>query len=506
MGASFESSEMISPPLQSQSQSRAAASVPRRRNGRQQACEPCRRRKVGCDHQLPVCSRCRRGRIASKCIYLLPGESPPLSRAQRVSEIVKSPDTVRRDYNTPVVTPTSTNSAAEDKPRTGDGLGYMGATSFTAVLQEAERRLSSMRPANTFPASSAEQSTERCPAMMKFNATEQGIAVIRSIPDRATAYYLFDLYQNVTEPWCRLATERIHDSMWDAFGHILDGERDSKSLGDMAAKLCFNTASKLREDHTDPRIWFAEFSGPNLRWEALGILFTCWTGSLLTLQCDTVPEACPSIRNMNLMSAIRLYKDDAWHCSQFCWNACEGTTLLCLLLFKHSILESITSGDAGKDGVTFFFCFQCILIFDNVDIKHWRLHGDLVALTTYLGLHTTTSSPNDRSICVQLQRRLFASIFNMDKVIAIFTGRPPMLSRRFISTYLPLDITDEELLQDSTSTNAVYKELDEDGWNKEGVIYNTTHLRARALMSFIRDAILEIALRTTLYDSEETIL
>lgn len=67
-------------------------------------------------------------------------------------------------------------------------------------------------------------------------------------------------------------------------------------------------------------------------------------------------------------------------------------------------------------------------------------------------------------------------------------------------------MTDEELLQDPTSSNAVYHELDEDGWNKEGVIYNTTHLRARALMSFIRDAILEIALRATLYDSEETIL
>lgn len=149
---------------------------------------------------------------------------------------------------------------------------------------------------------------------------------------------------------------------------------------------------------------------------------------------------------------------------------------------------------------------RTILILFNLDIKHWRLHGDLVALTTYLGLHTTNSSPSDRSICVQLQRRLFSSIFNMDKVVAIFTGRPPLLSRRFLSTYLPLDMSDEELLQDPTSPDASYQELDQDGWNKENMIYLTTPLRARALMSFIRDAILEIALRATLTDTEETIL
>lgn len=262
-------------------------------------------------------------------------------------ETVRSPDSVRREYATPVVTPVA--NSTEESNRTGDGLGYMGATSFTAVLEEAQRRLSSMRPASQSAVSAAQEASERCMSMADFNPTERSMAVIRSIPDRATSYYLFDLQRNINEPWCRLAIRKLHDSLWDAFGGLLDGERDPKSLSDMATKLCYNTSNKLREDHTDPKAWFAEFSGPNLRWESLGILFTCWTNALLTVQYGTTLDACPSIRNMDKRLAIKNFKDNAWHCSQFCWNACEGTTLLCLLLFKHSILESITSGDAGEN-------------------------------------------------------------------------------------------------------------------------------------------------------------
>lgn len=32
-----------------------ANGLPRRRNGKQQACEPCRKAKIACDHSLPVC-------------------------------------------------------------------------------------------------------------------------------------------------------------------------------------------------------------------------------------------------------------------------------------------------------------------------------------------------------------------------------------------------------------------------------------------------------------------
>lgn len=68
--------------LQSSTTPPSALGTPgRRRNGRLQACEPCRKRKVSCDHATPVCRRCRARNNADGCVYLLPQHAaPPSSR------------------------------------------------------------------------------------------------------------------------------------------------------------------------------------------------------------------------------------------------------------------------------------------------------------------------------------------------------------------------------------------------------------------------------------------
>jgi hypothetical protein len=40
-----------------------------RRNGKKQACEPCRKGKLACDHGSPFCGRCTRRKTTSRCIY-----------------------------------------------------------------------------------------------------------------------------------------------------------------------------------------------------------------------------------------------------------------------------------------------------------------------------------------------------------------------------------------------------------------------------------------------------
>ena len=69
-----------------------------------------------------------------------------------------------------------------------------------------------------------------------------------------------------------------------------------------------------------------------------------------------------------------------------------------------------------------------------------------------------------------------------------------MLSRRYSSTPLPLDLSDEALLSGQPIPPNAAALLDADGWNTTGQIYSTTILRARTMFAFIRDEILEIAL------------
>jgi Fungal specific transcription factor domain len=121
----------------------------------------------------------------------------------------------------------------------------------------------------------------------------------------------------------------------------------------------------------------------------------------------------------------------------------------------------------------------------------------VVALVTFLGLHAQSNSasytPTASSEC---KRRLFCQIFTVDKVVASFTGRPPLISGRYASTPLPLDLRDDVLLRDAASIKRAVDGLDANGWNtnSDGVLCSATIVRAEYSLACIRDEIFGIAL------------
>lgn len=130
-----------------------------------------------------------------------------------------------------------------------------------------------------------------------------------------------------------------------------------------------------------------------------------------------------------------------------------------------------------------------------------------MAMTTFLGLHVSpNANPKDFSVTTQTKRQLFAAIFTHDKVTATFTGRPAFLSRRFSSTPLPLDISEELLLSNPPLTDYSDCRVDENGWSTDGKIYLSTTLRARAMLSYVRDEILEIALQSMDFGGKTALL
>lgn len=113
------------------------------------------------------------------------------------------------------------------------------------------------------------------------------------------------------------------------------------------------------------------------------------------------------------------------------------------------------------------------------------------------------------SFMTEIRRRLFAHVFIVDKNTAIVTGRPPRLSHRYCSAPIPLDVSDEIVMNMPGHLVSVEDVLpgriDGNGWNTDGMVYKTTLTRARALISRIRDAILEIALGTDQTPSIDTL-
>lgn len=102
---------------------------------------------------------------------------------------------------------------------------------------------------------------------------------------------------------------------------------------------------------------------------------------------------------------------------------------------------------------------------------------------------------NDHSISSEIKRRVYCVIFKSDKVVATFTGRPPLIGSRFATTPLPLDVSDEELLNSDGNSLANSPNVDENGWNNRGKIFSGTMMRAKMMINLIKEQILEISLQ-----------
>ncbi len=129
----------------------------------------------------------------------------------------------------------------------------------------------------------------------------------------------------------------------------------------------------------------------------------------------------------------------------------------------------------------------------------WKRLGSLVNAVTAFGLHRDLSATEPIShLYVEHNKRLFASTFSTDKVLATFLGRPPAMSRHYVSAQLPLDVSEEDVMADNHSR--LREELDQNGWNTMGMIFPATISRAFMLSSMIRDEILELSLGRSILD------
>jgi len=91
-----------------------------------------------------------------------------------------------------------------------------------------------------------------------------------------------------------------------------------------------------------------------------------------------------------------------------------------------------------------------------------------------------------------MTKKLSANCFWSDKEIAMFTGRPPALSRHYHSCPLPLDVSDEALMAGGDVLQTEIDSLDEHGWNTKGMIHNATISRMMTLAAVIQDEIMEL--------------
>ena len=127
----------------------------------------------------------------------------------------------------------------------------------------------------------------------------------------------------------------------------------------------------------------------------------------------------------------------------------------------------------------------------------------------FLGFHADKPTIDYQpSLCSETRRTVAALAFIVDKDIAIFTGRPPQISRRFMTTPPPLDFKEGDLHphQNADERAAAVKLLDSYGWNTDGKPHGYSCVRTRFMIALLRDEIIEIALPESQFTPQDIIL
>ncbi|KAL6899963.1 hypothetical protein GGI43DRAFT_405931 [Trichoderma evansii] len=452
-----------------------------RRNGKTQACEPCRRRKVACDHSYPVCLRCSRRRNGASLCYYLPPDQDTLS-----SEHLHSGQLAHKTSRStdPLLQPIG-HAGPEDKfwssPAAREPLGFFGPTSFSAAYLETETSLAVCNPPVTSEQVSSSEATlsdEMSPPSLAEiqemtnrdqTATHLTIRVLQAIPRLENAARARSpVHVNPNDEWMMMIGERLIVSTWEAFGSHLRDRTNLSKLRELGGTICINTRRILKEDHEDPLVWLESFSGPRLRWEAVGMMF------LYTALRELHASAGADSRLL-----IGHYTEYCSSCLTLANMGGSSGSLMLFLLYKRSVLHACMHGDTS--------------------LPYWKFHAETVAMLTFSGFHvdrssgplTTSSTP---MASLEARRRIVCQIFIVDKFLATFVGRPALLTRRFCSIKLPLDLDDSVLLSDKETFQRYLLHLDDDGWDMDGQLHSASVLRVRAMVALIRDEILEIGL------------
>ena len=407
----------------------------RRRNGRLAACAPCHARKVACDHTRPVCKRCEKRNHPDECRY-------PASTSASAPSWPASPSE-----------PSSASPLPSRRP------AFFGYTSHNAVFEETETALALL---GNEPSSSGHRAPDAAPQRTLFKylpapLKEAAMIVLRYLPGHVNEQFTFRGSSDRPKAWADIAAEQI----LGALQHVRDPEA-------LAETLCHNS-SKAISDKSDPKEWMRQFTGENIRWESVGLVWTYTVGASDTLN-DLQPRQIEWKGEQNLRTAVTCLT----YCIDLARHFTDANDILLDLCSKRTVLSTFTEGDAS--------------------LVLRASHAISISMMTYMGLHALEDVEYTPSLCSEIKRRVVYRIFGNDTMGVAFTGRPPGLSRRFLSTPPPLDIPDDILAGDTEELARYVATLDEFGWNTQGALYPATIQRALLAVALVRDEITEMAL------------
>jgi hypothetical protein len=369
-----------------------------RRNGKKQACEPCRKGKLACDHGAPFCGRCVRRKTTARCIY----HPAPMTKSRPPTTIVNpnQGSSITTDHSGQLYSPVSMGTSnpasfqnpAEDQPsrRSRDrstaklpevsaqksvvkrdifstwkpkagwsemvfrrSARYYGPTSFAAIFSEHHEDLLDIgedirKHPGAWPFGVPLLGRERPNGPTA--RTKQTVKALLNIPSREVCEMLLANFDSIR---CYSSMDSIMvshciTSLWSTFESELSGPREEEPLARIADVLFDNEETPLAPSPDDPIEWMNTFTGPNIRFEMMGLLFCFFGLGFMALQdWDPVFEAPENDGRDRKQTAWRM-KECAGVCLKMCDDSETVNYLVSALIFSLKRLETGCTGDDSK--------------------------------------------------------------------------------------------------------------------------------------------------------------
>lgn len=316
-----------------------------RPNGSQAACDPCRARKVACDHARPACSRCRAKNRTSQCSY-----SANVTRRLRPKD--------NRASQTDEGQPAILTPPASKRSRPNMRLGY------TSSLEETQTSLLSTAQSSIYghisPIPETSQNQQINFGQLPLPIRETCLSVLRALPCQRDAQMRYIDGDFRPRGWVHLAAHRILKWLQTALVPSAP-ESEEEALSRVAQQISENTSTPMRGPYADWDSWMNSFVDSNTRWESIGLLWThmeCVSDILDAL----IPRKLVRSENNTSSHTAKLYLDG---CIRLTRHFTDESDLLADVYRRRAILISLTDGESGKsrDSTSDIASYLCMLNF-----------------------------------------------------------------------------------------------------------------------------------------------
>jgi hypothetical protein len=327
-----------------------------------------------CDHALPICRRCIQRKTSASCVYL----PAPMTQKSPREPVLKNNASIRnievqpiqlslpvlnvgltgleRTHSVDTPDSQSTNghsqgSLAHSSPILTHAAGFLGPTSFTSVFSENQRNIEHALPIGKGLAGDDEtehfQSQARIDECLDARHIQLGMKVLAALPDWNTCLFFLARYSFSSDGWLRPAAKHLIDSTWSTFGAEL--KRGAQGIEAVARIMCRNSKSQLEEED-DAEAWLKSFSGQQMRWEALGLIFVvCTRGIMASPENDPIFVKANGQRK-NYKCFLDEMREGVSLCVALCSSGDMVNTVMLVLMYQNCIVQSQlgANGDTSK--------------------------------------------------------------------------------------------------------------------------------------------------------------